>query len=152
MAKHTLTKWVIGLSSVVAFTGFVGLSKQADATKAAAQSADVQMQPIAPAAQQPASQTIQPEIVTKKSLSIAQQPDIQPHKEEKKYTSRKEDNEKHYKRKHEEKDDDGDNDSENENKRPSVQKQSITKRSTKPSSSYTVQETVKKPVARSRAS
>lgn len=150
MAKHTLTKWAIGLSSVVAFTGFIGLSKQADATKAATQSADVQMQPITPAAQQPASKVIQPETVMKKSLAIAQQPDIQPHKEEKKYTSRKEDNEKHYKRKHEEKDDDDDED--NENKRPSVQKQSITKRSTKPSSSYTVQETGKKPAARSRAS
>lgn len=33
MAKNKLTKWIIGASSVAAFTGFIGTVQQFDATK-----------------------------------------------------------------------------------------------------------------------
>ncbi|WCN36354.1 hypothetical protein [Aneurinibacillus uraniidurans] len=133
MAKHTLTKWVISLSSVVAFTGFVGLSKQADATKAATQSAEVQMQPITPAAQQPVSKLVQPETV---------KTDSQANKEE-----------KHHKRKYEQHNEDDDkayDDGDHEEK--TVVQKSTKHRSTAQRSSYAEQETAKKPAARSRAS
>lgn len=34
MAKNNLVKWIIGATSVAAFTGFIGVAKQFDATKA----------------------------------------------------------------------------------------------------------------------
>ena len=34
MAKNNLVKWIIGATSVAAFTGFIGVAKQFDTTKA----------------------------------------------------------------------------------------------------------------------
>lgn len=47
MAKYVVTKWLIGLSSVAAFTGFIGLSKQTDIIQSSSPS---QISSVAPEA------------------------------------------------------------------------------------------------------
>ncbi|ERI09644.1 hypothetical protein [Aneurinibacillus aneurinilyticus] len=98
MAKYVVTKWLIGLSSVAAFTGFIGLSKQTDIIQSSSPS---QISSVAPEAykQEEAGETY----VVKKSKRTHKDDD---YKKEKDYKKKKDDHHDH--------DDDDDDDEKEE--------------------------------------